>query len=95
MVRAVEVEPLPDFRLRLKYSNGVTGEVDLSRLVGRGVFKAWCDECNFSTARITHYGAVAWDNDIEMCADSLYLLLPGRSMPELMRRIEYTSVSSV
>lgn len=85
MVRPIEVEPLSEFRLRLEYSNGINGEVDLSHLVGLGVFKAWNDELSFLTVRITHYGAVAWENDIELCADALYLQLHGRSLSELAR----------
>ncbi len=41
MLRVVDVNPLPDFRLRLRYSDGVEGVVDLSHLVGKGVFRIW------------------------------------------------------
>ena len=82
-IRPVEVEPWPNFRLKRRYSNGANGEVDLSHLVGLGVFKAWNEESLFLKVRITPYGAVAWGNDIELCPDALYLQLPGRSLSEL------------
>lgn len=78
MVRPVEVKARPEFRIWLKYSNGFAGEVDLSHLVGRGVFAAWNDESVFLDVRITPYGSVAWRNDIELCPDALFLQLTSR-----------------
>ena len=37
MLKPVSVIPLPGCRLHLKYADGVEGEVDLSRFVGKGV----------------------------------------------------------
>ena len=50
MVRPVEVESRPNFWLKLRYSSGANGEVDLSHLVELGVFKAWNDESFFESA---------------------------------------------
>ena len=33
MLKVMEVEPLPGYKLRLRYADGVAGEVDLSHLV--------------------------------------------------------------
>ena len=41
MVRALEVEARDGRRIWLRYSDGSTGEVDLSDVAGRGVFRAW------------------------------------------------------
>ena len=41
MLEPTEVEPRGGHRLWLRYSDGTAGEVDLSRLVGKGVFAAW------------------------------------------------------
>ena len=83
MILPIEVIPRPRYRLQLRYSNGVSGEVDVSHLVGRGVFKVWEDESFFLKVRLTPYGAVAWGREIELCADALYLQLPGQSLSEL------------
>ena len=40
----VEVKPLGGFRLFLKFNDGVSGTVDLSSFVGRGVFTSWLNE---------------------------------------------------
>jgi hypothetical protein len=41
MLRPLDVKALPGHRLWLRYSDGTEGEVDLSHLVGRGVFTIW------------------------------------------------------
>jgi hypothetical protein len=39
MLRPIDIKPLPDYRIWLKYSHGIEGVVDLSQLAGKGVFK--------------------------------------------------------
>ena len=36
----VEVQPEPEYKVWLRFEDGVEGEADLSVLVGRGVLKA-------------------------------------------------------
>ena len=52
MIGPVLVRPLPNYRIYLEFSDGVKGEVDLSYLVGKGVFQAWNDY-NFSSRFIS------------------------------------------
>ena len=84
MIRATEVEARERRRIWLRYSDGATGEVDLSHLNGRGVFAAWNDADCFGTVRIASHGAIAWGDDLELCPDALYLALTGRSVEEIM-----------
>ncbi|PYQ57468.1 MAG: DUF2442 domain-containing protein, partial [Acidobacteria bacterium] len=37
MPKAVEVEALSDYRIWIRFDDGIAGEVDLSHLAGRGV----------------------------------------------------------
>ena len=76
-VSPTSVVPLEDYRIRLRYSDGVEGEVDLSRLAGSGVFAAWDDRAVFESARVDSHGAVVWDAGIELCGDALYMQLTG------------------
>ncbi len=48
MVRPVEVRPLENYRLWLRYQDGTEGEVDLSYLAGKGVFVSWQQEGVFA-----------------------------------------------
>ncbi len=84
MIRATEVEARDGHRIWLRYSDGATGEVDLSHLSGRGVFAAWSDADRFAAVRIASHGAIAWGDDLELCPDALYVALTGRSVEEIM-----------
>ncbi len=82
MVKPTKVEPRNGYRIWLRYSDGATGEIDLSNLAGHGVFKIWNDRGCFETVRITPYGAIAWGEDVELCSDALYMRLTGKSFPK-------------
>ncbi|MBK5299430.1 MAG: DUF2442 domain-containing protein [Vicinamibacteria bacterium] len=83
MTKPVEVRALANYRIWLRYDDGTQGEVDLTDLAGRGVFKAWDDATFFSAVRVASHGAVEWGSDIDLCPDSLYMRLTGRSPEEL------------
>jgi hypothetical protein len=64
----------------VEFDDGEAGEVDLSHLAGRGVFAAWEDRTFFEKVRINpEYRAVTWENDLDLCPDSLYLRLTGKT----------------
>src|SRR5438105_1573921 len=80
MMKVIEVKPLSGYRIWLSYADGITGEVDLSHLAGRGVFKVWADRKVFEGVHIDHSGAIAWSEDIDLCPDALYLRLTGKGI---------------
>ena len=49
----VEVQPEPEYKVWLRFEDGVEGEADLSVLVGRGVLKAWEEPERFSKSSST------------------------------------------
>jgi hypothetical protein len=73
MHKVTRVKILKDYRLELQFADGKGGIVDLSRLVGKGVFAAWTDYAFFQRARIGESGELVWDDQIDLCPDSLYL----------------------
>lgn len=84
VIRPTDVEPREGYRIWLRYADGTAGEIDLSHLAGRGVFKAWKNRAFFETVHITSPGAIAWGEDIELCPDALYMQLTGKSVEEVM-----------
>ena len=72
------------YRVWLDYSDGSSGEVDLSHLAGAGVFEAWNDRACFEAVYITEYDAIAWNEELELCPDALYMQLTGKSVGEVM-----------
>jgi len=83
MKKIVSVEPLPDYRLKLRFDDGVEGTVNLSHLVGKGVFAAWNDANDFAPVRIGEFGEPLWDGDIDLCPDALYMEVTGKTVDQL------------
>ena len=80
MVRPLEVKARDGYRIWLRYSDGVSGEIDLSDLVGQGVFRAWTDRAFFGRVYVAPHGSIAWSPDIEICPDALYGDLTGKAI---------------
>lgn len=69
--RAVSVEALPNFILKIKFNNNETRYFDGKKIYNLNCFKPLQNEEFFKTARIS-FGSIAWDNDIDYCPDCLY-----------------------
>ena len=90
MKRIISVEPLPDYRLRLKFEDGVTGEVDLSGEMGKGVFAAWNNPNVFGAVKIGRNGrALVWTDELDLCADALYLEITGKQPEDLFPALKH------
>jgi hypothetical protein len=83
MFKPVKVTPLPGYVVRIRYADGVDGEVDLSHLVGKGVFSIWNDPSSFTSVSIGASGEIKWSQEVELCPDSLYLQITGKSPEEV------------
>lgn len=88
MLKPVAVLALPQYRLRVEYVDGVVGEVDLSHLVGKGVFAAWNDPKEFETVTIGDHGQLVWSDEIDLCSDAIYLEITGKSAEDLFSRLK-------
>lgn len=88
MVQPTDVEARKGYRIWLRYADGSTGEIDLSHLVGQGVFEAWEEAGFFEKVHIAPHRAIAWDDHLELCPDALYLELTGKSFDELPVEID-------
>ena len=84
MIRPTAVAPRDGYRLGLRYSDGAAGEIDLSPLVGQGVFAAWENPACFAAVRLAEHGAIVWDDDLELCPDALYLQLTGKPLSAIV-----------
>ena len=84
LIRPTAVEAREGYRIWLRYSDGVTGEVDLSDFAGHETFAAWQDRAFFETVRLIEGGAIAWGEDIDLCPDALYMEITGKSVAEVM-----------
>lgn len=79
----VEVKALDKYNIFLRFSDGKEGIIDLSEIKGKGVFKAWDDSSFFNKVFIDkETKAIAWDENLELDVNNLYLRLIGKSFDE-------------
>jgi len=87
LIKPTLVQARPDYHVYLEFSDGTKGEVDLSDLAGRGVFEVWNDRDFFERVHLGDHREIKWDDEIELCADSLYLKLTGKSPEEFLAKL--------
>jgi hypothetical protein len=78
MNKISKVKVLPGYRLALQFEDGVSGTVDLSDEVGKGVFALWRDPLFFEQVAIGSAGELVWGEKIDLCPDALYLKITGK-----------------
>jgi len=70
----IAAEARPGFKIWVRFEDGVEGEVDLSDLAGRGVFKRWTENpSEFGKASVDpQSGTVTWPGGLDVAPDRLY-----------------------
>ena len=71
MREIIKVEALENYKLILTFDNGETKIKDMKPYLDKGIFTKLKDINVFNNVKIK-YGTISWENDIDMCADSLY-----------------------
>lgn len=87
MLTPLAVKPLENYQLWIKYSDGVEGIVDLSEFAGKGVFALWNDYREFQKVHIGPGGEIAWDDQIDMDPDALYLKITGKQPEDIFPKL--------
>lgn len=78
----VEVKALGGYRVRLRFEDGVEGELDLGRMIRfRGVFAPLAEEREFARVRVDpELGTIVWPNGADLDPDVLYAAVTGRPL---------------
>ncbi len=65
--KIIACRPLANYRVWIRFDDGLEGEVDLSHLVGQGVFAAWKSVDFFNQVRVdTKTDTLAWGEEIDL-----------------------------
>lgn len=65
--KIVACKPKPHYHVWIQFDDGLEGEVDLSYLVGQGVFKAWKSVDFFNQVRVdSKTDTLTWGEDIDL-----------------------------
>lgn len=89
--KILEARPLDGYKIWLKFDDDIAGEVDLSHLVGNGVFAFWNNYDNFKKVSIENGRSLAWLDEIDLDADSLYMKLTGKRPEDIFPALKEES----
>lgn len=88
----VHVSPGPGYTINIEFSDGNSGNVDLSEWAGQGIFERWEKREFFESVHVDRRKAIAWgdQDDMDVCADTIYMMLTGITVEELFPRLQGT-----
>lgn len=65
--RIISCKPCDNYKIWICFDDGLAGEVDLSNLVGKGVFASWLSLDFFKSVHVDRISeTVAWGEDIDL-----------------------------
>lgn len=78
MIRIVTAEPLPQYRLKVTFNDGVSGIFPVEPERRGGVFLTLLDARVFNAVTINpDFGCVEWPGGIDLCPDTMHQALAG------------------
>jgi len=85
-----EVRPIGKYEIHVSYTDGVAGAVDLSYLAAQDVFQPWTiGDFFFNVHLDPESKAIAWNEHIELCTNSIYLKILGLTFEEWKEKNEF------
>ena len=72
MIYIKEVKPLDDYKILLTFSNDEIRIFDVKPLLEKPVYKVLNDKILFNKVHIIYGYTIAWNDELDMCPDSLY-----------------------
>lgn len=88
MNRPVAIKAQRKYKIWIKYSDGIQGEIDLFEYAGQGIFSWWEENDNFMKVSLGPHGEVRWEDQIDLCPDALYMKLTGKTPEEIFPNLK-------
>jgi len=89
-MKAVSVIPMPKYKLKVAFEDGVSGVVDLKDLVQTTVFAVLKDEQFFNQVSFDR-SAIFWSDEMEIDLLNIYMELGNKSFDDLFGNFKYAS----
>ena len=73
----VEVKVVKNYILYIRFENGISGEIDVSKIIPfEGVFSELKEPSYFATVRVDKdLGTIVWESGADLAPDYLYAIL--------------------
>ena len=82
-MKVQEVKYIADYTISIKFDDGVNGTIELNDLVQKGIFKVLQDKNQFAKVYTNGY-SIAWSNELEIDATTIYSELTGKNFGEIL-----------
>ncbi len=82
-MKVQEVKYLSDYTITVKFDDGISGTVNLSDLVEKGIFRVLQDKKQFAMVYSTGY-SIAWSEELEIDATAIYAEISGKDFGEII-----------
>jgi hypothetical protein len=77
MEKVIDIKALDNYKLFLKYENGVEGVIDLNDIVGKGVFEKFNDVSYYKNVKVGEFGEPNWNDELDIDPTSAYIEIKG------------------
>lgn len=85
--KIIKVKAIQKYKIEVDFNDGTHGVYDLSHLSGKGVFKQWDKDDNFSKVFISkESGAISWEDEIDLDTLNIYCAIKGISPDSFLER---------
>ena len=82
---ATNVKAIGDYKISVSFDDGISGIVDLTDLIQKGIFRELKDPIFFAKVYTTGE-AIAWNDDLEIDALNIYAKIAKKDPSELARK---------
>jgi hypothetical protein len=82
-MKVQEVKYIADYTISIKFDDGISGTIQLNDLVEKGIFKVLQDKNQFAKVYTNGY-SIAWSNELEIDATTIYSELTGKHFGEIL-----------
>ena len=82
-MKVQEVKYISDYIISIKFDDGVYGTIELNDLVQKEIFKVLQDKNEFAKVYTNGY-SIAWSNELEIDATTIYSELTGKNFGEIL-----------
>ncbi len=72
MKQVISVIPTVDLKVKVKFSDGFTRELDVNPFLKGGISEKLRDPNVFKTVRVDEFGGISWANGFDFCPNFLY-----------------------
>jgi len=82
-MKVQQVKYIADYTISIKFNDGISGTIQLNDLVQKGIFKVHQDKNQFAKVYTNGY-SIAWSNELEIDATTIYAELTGKHFAEIL-----------